>query len=118
MTFLVALYCSHQLVATNPGVINGDCSNLEVGKSICLGFVNENCTTIHTVEIGDTCQKIASESQISMNVLRMNNPQLDQACGIYAGEVRVFFLFVFPSCHIFWGFNTVDSGLLIQTPRY
>lgn len=118
MTFLVVLYCSHQLAATNPGVINEDCSNLEAGESICLGFVNENCPTTHTVKAGDTCLKIANENGLSMKVLRTNNPQLNQSCDIYDGEVRVLFsrpvifFWVFILC---CGLRPLDS---LADPKY
>ena len=123
MTFLVVLYCtSHQLAATNPGVINEDCSNLEAGESICLSFVNENCPTTHTVKAGDTCLKITSENGLSMNVLRTNNPQLNQSCDIHDGEVRVFFFKLFSRpVNFFWvfilccGLRPLDS---LADPKY
>lgn len=78
---------TYQLSVTNPKIINKGCSNLEVGEVICLGFVGEDCSTTHTVKTGDTCQNIAAANGLNMTLLRMNNPQLDQACDIYDGEV-------------------------------
>lgn len=78
---------------TNPKLIDGNCSNLEVGESICLGYVGEDCSTIYVVEAGDVCEKIASMNGVDMSVMLTNNPQLANACdsNIYTGEVCVFF---------------------------
>ena len=86
-------YCRYQLAAINPSIINKGCSNLTPGESICLGLVGEDCSTTQVVQPGDTCADIAATNGLNMTILYHNNPQLDQSCNIYAGEVRVFFLF-------------------------
>jgi hypothetical protein len=103
-TFVFALYgrfypvliiflchCRYQLAAINPSIINKGCSNLTPGESICLGLAGEDCSTTQTVQPGDTCADIAAAIGVNMTILRLNNPQLDESCNIYVGEVRVFF---------------------------
>ena len=93
--FLGCAIASYQLAVNNPSLVDRGCTNLQVGESLCLGTTNEDCSTTHTVQTGDTCDKIATANGLNMTILHMNNPQLDQACDIYEGEVRVFFV-VFP----------------------
>ena len=85
-----------------------------MGQSICLAIVDQDCTTTIIVKVGDTCLKIAAANNLTLIVLRMNNPQLNKACDIYVGEVRC--VFVFLSYHLF-GFYilVVNSGLWTQT---
>lgn len=78
---------TYQLAAINPAIINKGCSNLTPGESICLGLVGEDCSTTHVVQSGDTCAGIASANGLNMTILRLNNPQLDNSCDIYDGEV-------------------------------
>lgn len=78
---------TYQLSALNPSLINKGCTNLTPGESICLGFTGEDCTTTQVVQPGDTCSGIADNNGLNMTILQLNNPQLNQACEIYAGEV-------------------------------
>lgn len=78
---------TYQLAAINPSIINKGCSNLTPGESICLGFVGEDCSTTHVVQTGDTCAGIAATNGLNMTILHLNNPQLDNSCDIYDGEV-------------------------------
>jgi len=78
---------TYQLAVNNPSLIDQGCSNLKPGESICLGVTNEDCSTTHIVGADDTCEKIATANGLNMTILRMNNPQLDQNCEIYDGEV-------------------------------
>jgi LysM repeat protein len=78
---------TYQLAAINPAIINKGCSNLTPGESICLGLVGEDCSTTQVVQPGDTCAGIAATNGLNMTILRLNNPQLDNSCDIYVGEV-------------------------------
>jgi LysM repeat protein len=78
---------TYQLAALNPSLINKGCTNLTPGESICLGFTGEDCSTTHVVQSGDTCADIAANNGFNMTILQLNNPQLNQACNIYVGEV-------------------------------
>lgn len=101
--------------------LNQDCSNLKVGNTLCLGFINEDCWTTHVVGAGDTCQEIATANGLNMTILRLNNPQLDQDCNIYDGEVRLLLLFSHSYIIFFlWPFIflAVDSGPLESDPKY
>ena len=91
--FFVRCYCRFQLAAVNSGSINSDCTNLAPGQVICLGFDGEDCSTTQVVQPGDTCSSIAAANGLNQTILNLNNPQLDDACDIYVGEVRVFFFF-------------------------
>jgi hypothetical protein len=90
LTFLLLCHCRYQLSAINPAIINKGCSNLTPGESICLGFVGEDCSTTQVVQPGDTCAGITAMNGLNMTILNLNNPQLDESCDIYVGEVRVF----------------------------
>lgn len=83
-------HCSDQLFTANPAVINKDCTNLEVGETICLSLAQQSCSATEIVAAGSTCQSIADKNGLTLADLRQSNPQLDQACDIMAGEVRVF----------------------------
>lgn len=100
LTFFFCANCRYQLAVINPAIINKGCSNLTPGETICLGFTGEDCSTTQIVQPGDTCAGIAANNRLNMTILRLNNPQLDQSCDIYAGEVRVFFLFFSPRISI------------------
>jgi LysM repeat protein len=78
---------TYQLSAINPAIINKGCSNLTPGESICLGIVGEDCSTTQVVQPGDTCAGIASMNGLNLTILHLNNPQLDNSCDIYVGEV-------------------------------
>lgn len=78
---------TYQLAAMNPNIINQNCTNLQPGETICLGLSGEDCSTTYAVKPGDTCVAIAAATGLNMTILRLNNPQLDEACDIYSGEV-------------------------------
>ena len=48
---------TYQLSAVNSG-IDAVCHNLEVGSTLCLDTEDEDCTTTHVVESGDSCQDL------------------------------------------------------------
>jgi len=79
---------TYQLAIINNGIINDDCSNLIPGQKICLGYENEDCTSVYAVVKGDTCDAIVSSHGTNSTFLHENNPQIDPECSnIYVGEV-------------------------------
>jgi len=79
---------TYQLSAINVGTIDSSCDNLVSGTTICIGYVNEDCSTTYVVRADDTCYDIATNHGSNMTILYQNNPQIDQDCSnIYVGEV-------------------------------
>ncbi|THH17969.1 hypothetical protein EUX98_g9033 [Antrodiella citrinella] len=79
---------TYQLAVTNNPSINSDCSNLQPGQSICLGFVGQDCTTTYVVQGGDTCEGVYTAHGVNATLFQHNNPQLDSQCdNLYIGEV-------------------------------
>lgn len=77
------------MAVINNGVINSACSDLTPGKSICLGYEGEDCSTTYVVKADDTCDGLSSVAGINSTMLFLNNPQIDAECGnLYIGEVR------------------------------
>ncbi|GJE98015.1 LysM domain-containing protein [Phanerochaete sordida] len=76
-----------QLAHVNPGIDAG-CDNLQPGEVLCLGTAGEDCSTVHTVQSGDSCAAIADGAGIPVATLLHNNPNVDPACdNIGIGEV-------------------------------
>jgi hypothetical protein len=81
---------SYQLAVNNVKAINGDCSNLTPGSTLCLGRTGEDCQTTYVVKTDDTCDGIASAAGINSTILNANNPQINSGCtNIYIGEVCI-----------------------------
>ncbi|OBZ77306.1 hypothetical protein A0H81_01785 [Grifola frondosa] len=79
---------TYQLAVVNTGNIDSSCDNLQVGNTICLGTVGEDCTTTYVVKQNDSCDLIAQNYQLNTTILYTNNPQIDAECSnIYIGEV-------------------------------
>jgi len=79
---------TYQLGATNAGVINEACTNLQIDSTICLGNAEGDCQTTYVVQGGDSCGKIWENSRINATIFSFNNPQVNQDCSnIYIGEV-------------------------------
>ncbi|KAL0960269.1 hypothetical protein HGRIS_011897 [Hohenbuehelia grisea] len=79
---------TYQLAVVNNGIIDSTCSNLEVGKTICIGQEKEDCAKTYVVKQDDTCEQIASTHAVNTTILALNNPQIDEQCSnIYIGEV-------------------------------
>ena len=79
---------TYQLAAVNFDKINDDCSNLEKGEELCLGWPSTDCNETYTVQKGDTCDLIAYNNKINTTVLWFNNPQINNECSnVYVGEV-------------------------------
>lgn len=78
-----------QLWAVNYPNIDANCDNLTPGTTICLGWPGVDCTTNYVVQLGDTCDGVASQWGINTTILYANNPQLDQnyCDNLYVGEV-------------------------------
>ncbi|KAJ8519996.1 hypothetical protein ONZ45_g3143 [Pleurotus djamor] len=77
-----------QILASNFGIINSDCSNIFPNQVICLRRACLDCSTIHVVQEGDSCSAIASAAGISVPTMIGSNPNLDAGCtNIYPGEV-------------------------------
>lgn len=72
----------------NPISIDTACEQLQIGSELCLGYAGSDCTKIHTVVGGDTCGHLLEAYGMSDEVLRQNNPQINDECtNIYIGEV-------------------------------
>jgi len=79
---------TYQLAVINQGIINPQCTNLVPNESICLGYPGQDCTTVYTVVLGDTCDAIAAAHNVNTTLLHENNPQIAPDCSnIYVGEV-------------------------------
>lgn len=79
---------TYQLATINKGYIDSQCSNLEPGANICLGYENEDCSTTYVVQAKDTCEQINADHSIDFTTLLANNPQINDNCdNIYVGEV-------------------------------
>ena len=56
---------------------------------LCLGLVGKDCTTVVTIQSGDSCSSIATTAGIPVSTLLANNPNVNSDCtNIYPGEVR------------------------------
>jgi len=76
-----------QLANANP-VIDTFCDNIFPGENLCLGLVGEDCTTVVTIQSGDSCSSIATAASIPVTTLLANNPNVNTDCtNIYPGEV-------------------------------
>ncbi|KAF8528417.1 hypothetical protein BU17DRAFT_73482 [Hysterangium stoloniferum] len=76
-----------QLAAVNPS-INPGCTNLMPGQQLCLGTLGKDCTTVHVVQEGDTCNIITSNHGLNATMLVTNNPTINSECtNIYIGQV-------------------------------
>jgi hypothetical protein len=79
---------TYQLATINAGYIDNTCSNLQIGATICLGYLNEDCSDTYVVEAEDTCEDIADGFSIDEATLYNNNPNINDKCtNIYVGEV-------------------------------
>lgn len=79
---------TYQLAVVNHGVINSECTNLEPGKKICLGWLGADCQTTTIVQKDDSCEKIQARSGVNSTILNLNNPQINDDCSnLYIGEV-------------------------------
>lgn len=94
LTFFLC-HCRFQLAVVNLHAINKGCSNLTENQPLCLGTVGEDCSITHVVQPNDTCTDIAAQNNLNKTILYLNNPQLDESCDIYVGEVRVLFFHFF-----------------------
>lgn len=61
------------------------------GQQICLATTAaEDCTDVYVVQPDDTCDGISSMKSLNSTILRLNNPQINEACdNIYVGEVSI-----------------------------
>ncbi|KAF5374262.1 hypothetical protein D9758_004709 [Tetrapyrgos nigripes] len=76
-----------QLANANKGVIDANCTNLQVGEIICLGLLGKDCTDT-TVVGGSNCEAITTNAGIPLSTLLHNNPNvLDGCTNIYPEEV-------------------------------
>ncbi|KAF8958187.1 hypothetical protein BDZ97DRAFT_1762352 [Flammula alnicola] len=77
-----------QLATVNSGIIDPACDNLFVGEVLCLGLVGQDCSTVHVVASGDSCNSIAGQANISTADLLTDNPNINAGCtNIDLGEV-------------------------------
>ncbi|KAF9530903.1 hypothetical protein CPB83DRAFT_849840 [Crepidotus variabilis] len=76
---------TYQLASVNEGIIAEDCSNLSIGEQICLGIIGHDCTHTYVVQVGDSCESIATVSDITVADIHRLNPQLVDGCpNLYA----------------------------------
>ncbi|KAJ9092910.1 hypothetical protein QFC21_006622 [Naganishia friedmannii] len=80
---------TYQLALVNSPAIDAGCTNIQVGQELCLGWKSMDCSTTHTVVMGDTCFGISSKYGVDLPTIYTNNPQVDaETCNnIYVGEV-------------------------------
>jgi len=79
---------TYQLATVNSGVFNSDCTNLQPGTNVCLGYAGQDCSTTYIVQAQDTCDSITGSYNINATMLYGNNPQINSDCtNIYVGEV-------------------------------
>ncbi|KAI0089986.1 hypothetical protein BDY19DRAFT_992924, partial [Irpex rosettiformis] len=79
---------TYQLALVNKGVIDSGCDNLFVGEVICLGIIGQDCTTVHTVKNGNTCDAIEEWAGIDFATLLANNKNINNQCSnLRSGEV-------------------------------
>ena len=80
---------TYQLALVNSPAVDAGCTNIQPGQELCLGWKSMDCSTTHTVIMGDTCLGITSQYNIQLSTLYTNNPQVDaDTCNnIYVGEV-------------------------------
>ncbi|KAJ8487372.1 hypothetical protein ONZ51_g4230 [Trametes cubensis] len=77
-----------QILNANLGVIDPACENLEIGRSICLGFVGQDCSVVHVVQSDDTCDKIADDAGTSVAIILANNANINGDCtNLVEGDV-------------------------------
>ena len=68
--------------------INAECTNLQPGAQLCLGYAGQDCQNTYVVQLGDTCDQVSSNHGINNTILYANNPQIDSEChNIYVDEV-------------------------------
>ncbi|KAJ6542364.1 glycoside hydrolase superfamily [Mycena vulgaris] len=79
-----------QLHTLNP-LINGGCTNLQLGQTLCLssgGGSGGGCTKTYTVVSGDTCATIESRTGVSDSQLHALNPSVNAGCtNLQLGQV-------------------------------
>ncbi|KAF9457405.1 hypothetical protein BDZ94DRAFT_233721 [Collybia nuda] len=79
---------TYQLATANAGVINAACDNLWVDQVICLALEGKDCSPVHVVVAGDSCDAIADAAGTTSATLLANNPNVDADCAnIYPDEV-------------------------------
>ncbi|KAH9896454.1 hypothetical protein C8Q73DRAFT_685537 [Cubamyces lactineus] len=77
-----------QILNANIGIIDPACENLEIGMEICLGFVGQDCSVVHVVQNGDTCDKIADDAGTSVALIIANNAGINSDCSnLVEGDV-------------------------------
>lgn len=79
---------TYQLATLNFPTVNAECSNLQIGQTICLGTQGEDCSATYVVQPDDTCERVMDVFGVNATILSLNNPQINSDCtNIYVGEV-------------------------------
>jgi len=79
---------TYQLAYSNQDTINECCTNLQIGQVVCLAVTSQpDCTQTYVVGASDTCASIAQQYNTNVTMIGINNPQLDESCDIYPGQV-------------------------------
>ena len=69
--------------------IDDECSNLQIGDTLCLGTAGEDCTTTYVIKANDTCDQLSASWNVNSTMMYANNPQINGDCtNLYIGEVR------------------------------
>ncbi|KAF9448383.1 hypothetical protein P691DRAFT_648272, partial [Macrolepiota fuliginosa MF-IS2] len=70
---------NYQLSLINPE-FGADCRGIRNAQLLCLGRKGQDCTDLHKVTSGETCEKVAASVGIEVNILKQNNPNLGEDC--------------------------------------
>lgn len=68
------LTSTYQIMALNLPQSGPDCYNLQPGAQLCLGRYGNDCQMVHRARNSDTCESIAGQYDISVDLLLQNNP--------------------------------------------
>jgi len=74
---------TYQIICEN-NQINGQCTNLQVGETICLGRIGEDCRVVNYVQWPNTSpESIAKQYGVRLDVFEANN-----YCEVNGGIIR------------------------------
>ncbi|KAI0051351.1 carbohydrate-binding module family 50 protein [Auriscalpium vulgare] len=77
-----------QLATVNEAIIDTACDNLAIGEVLCLGITGQDCSDVHIVASGDSCDLVSEAAGIPLSTLLINNPNVNSDCtSIDVGEV-------------------------------
>jgi LysM repeat protein len=65
------------IISANP-IINSECTNIKVGQLLCIP--DTSCTKEYVVLIGDTCDNIGAEFNVTGSEIIAANPNINSGC--------------------------------------